>query len=330
MKAIQLRETGGPEVLRYVDLPTPQPGPGEVLVQAHSIGVGMPDVLVRTGRYAWMPPLPAIPGIEMSGRVAAAGKEVKSLKAGDAVFVSARELAVRGNCYAQYLCADADSVYALPPGADLEAAACLSNYQVAWHLLYSATNGYRYDSVLVWAAAGGVGTALIQLAKLAGKQVIALAGSAAKCRFTLEQGADHSIDYKTADIGARIAAITAGRGVDLVLDPVGGPNFSRNFDYAAALGLVVNYGSLEGRPDPSYAQALQRRFGDSLGFRFFSMHVFDQAPERRRAAMRELLPLLAQGKIKPVIFDRIPLEQADRAHALFDSGEVMGKLLLKP
>ncbi|MDB5880832.1 MAG: hypothetical protein JWP43_710 [Ramlibacter sp.] len=330
MKAIQISETGGPEVLRYVDLPTPQPGPTEVLVKAHAIGVGMPDVLVRTGAYAWMPPMPAIPGIEMSGRVVAAGAQVRSLKIGDPVFVSARELAFRGSCYAQYLCADADSVYPLPQGVDLDAAACLSNYQVAWHLLYSATNGYRYDSVLVWAAAGGVGTALVQLARLAGKRVIALASSPAKCRFTVEQGADHCINYKTGDVGAEIAAITGGRGIDLVLDPVGGPNFSRNFDYAAPLGLVVNYGLLEGRADPSYAQAMQRRFGDSLGFRFFSMHVFDKLPERRRAAMVELLPLLAQGKIRPVIFDRIPLQEARRAHALFDTGEVMGKLLLKP
>lgn len=330
MKAIQISETGGPEVLKYVELPTPQPGPNQVLVQAHSIGVGMPDVLVRTGQYAWMPPMPAVPGIEMSGRVVAAGHEVTSLKAGDAVFVSARELAFRGNCYAEYLCANANAVYRLPDGVDLEAAACLSNYQVAWHLLHSATKGYRYDSVLVWAAAGGVGIAVLQLATLAGKRVIALAGSAEKCRFALEHGADHSIDYKSADIGAEIHRLTVGHGVDLVLDPVGGRDFARNFDYLAPLGLVVNFGLLEGPPDPSYAQAMQRRFGDSLGFRFFSMHVFDKVPERRRAAMQELLPLLAQGKIKPVIFERIPLKDARRAHELFESGKVVGKLLLKP
>jgi NADPH2:quinone reductase len=330
VKAVQIQRTGGPEVLEYVDLPTPQPGAGEVLVQAHSIGVGMPDVLVRTGRYYWMPPLPAVIGIEMSGRVAQVGPGVTALKVGDPVFVSARELAFRGNCYAQFLRADTKAVYKLPEGVDLEAAACLSNYQVAWHLLYSATKGYRFDSVLVWAAAGGVGSAVVQLARIAGKRVIALAGSAEKCAFVLQQGADHCIDYKREDIGARIAELTGGQGLDLVLDPVGGAEFHRNFRYVAPLGLVVNYGLLAGPPDPSYAAVMQERFGDSLGFRFFSMHVFDKVPERRRAAMDELVPLLAAGRIRPTIFERLPLENARRAHELFDSGAVVGKLLLKP
>jgi NADPH2:quinone reductase len=330
MKAIQIRRTGGPEVLELVDLPTPEPGPGEVVVRAHSIGVGMPDVLVRTGRYQWAPPMPAVLGIEMSGHVSAVGAGVEDLRVGDTVFASARELPVRGNCYAEYLRAPARAIYRLPAGVDLEAAACLSNYQVAWHLLNSATNGYRFESVLVWAAAGGVGSAVVQLARLAGKQVIALAGSPVKCAFALEQGAHHCIDYKADDIGARIAELTGGRGVDLILDPVGGPDFHRNFRWVAPLGLVVNYGLLQGRADPSYAAVMQERFGDSLGFRFFSMHVFDEQPERRRAAMRELLPLLAQGKVRPRIFERLPLAHARRAHELFDSGGVIGKLLLKP
>lgn len=330
MKAIQIRRTGGPEVLELVELPNPEPGPGEVVVKAHSIGVGMPDVLVRTGRYQWAPPMPAVLGIEMAGHVSAVGAGVADLHIGDAVFASARELPVRGNCYAQFLRAPAHALYRLPEGVDLEAAACLSNYQVAWHLLNSATNGYRFDSVLVWAAAGGVGSAAVQLARLAGKQVIALAGSAAKCAFAVEQGAHHCIDYKADDIGARIADLTGGRGVDLILDPVGGPGFQRNFRWVAPLGLVVNYGLLDGRPDPSYAAVMQERFGDSLGFRFFSMHVFDEQPLRRRAAMQELLPLLAQGKVRPRIFERLPLADARRAHELFDSGAVIGKLLLKP
>jgi NADPH2:quinone reductase len=330
VKAVQIHRTGGPEVLEYVDLPTPHPQAGQVLVQAHSIGVGMPDVLVRTGRYYWMPPFPAVIGIEMSGRVAQVGPDVTTLKVGDPVFVSARELPFRGNCYAQFLCADAKAVYPLPEGVDLEAAACLSNYQVAWHLLYSATKGYRYDSVLVWAAAGGVGSAVVQLARIAGKRVIALAGSPEKCAFVLQQGADECIDYKTEDIGARIAELTQGQGVDLVLDPVGGAEFHRNFRYVAPLGLVVNYGLLAGPPDASYAAVMQERFGDSLGFRFFSMHVFDKLPERRRAAMQELVPLLAEGRIRPTIFERLPLKDARRAHELFDSGAVVGKLLLKP
>jgi len=330
MKAIQIRTIGGPEVLEFVELPTPHPSDDEVLVQAHSIGVGMPDVLVRTGRYPWMPPMPAVIGIEMSGYVAAKGANVKNLEVGDAVFVSARELAFRGNCYAQFICAKADAVYALPSGVDLEAAACLSNYQVAWHLLHSAPNGHRYSSVLVWAAAGGVGSAIVELAKILGKYTIALAGSLEKCDFARSLGADACINYKTEDVAARIEQLTGGKGVDLVLDPVGGQEFYRNFSYLAPLGLVVNYGMLQGIPDPSYAAAMQQRFGDSLGFRFFSMHVFDKSPERRREAMDKLMPMLASGTIRPTISHRMPLKDARKAHELFDSGKILGKLLLHP
>lgn len=330
MRAVQISRAGGPEVLEYVDRPTPVPGENEVLVKAHSIGVGMPDVLVRTGRYPWMPPMPAIIGIEMSGHVVQAGSLVKDLKVGDAVFVSARELAFRGNCYAEYLCSNASAVYPLPEGVDLEMAACLSNYQVAWHLLNSAPNGHRFYSILVWAAAGGVGSAVVELAKLAGKHVIGIAGSKEKCDFVLGLGAVACIDYKISNVGEVVAELTNGKGVDLVLDPVGGKNFHHNFSYLAPLGLVINYGMLQGWPDPSYAGAMQQRFGDSLGFRFFSMHVFDQLPERRKAAMNELLNLFAQAKIRPGISHRIPLSQARRAHEIFDSGAVIGKMLLKP
>ena len=330
MKAIQIRTTGGPEVLEFVDLPTPKPKDDEVLVKAHSIGVGMPDVLVRTGRYPWMPPMPAVIGIEMSGYVVDKGSKVTNLAVGDAVFVSARELAFRGNCYAQFLCANANAVYSLPSGVDLEAAACLSNYQVAWHLLHSAPNGHRYSSVLVWAAAGGVGSAIVELAKIAGKQIIAIAGNSEKCDFAMDLGANACINYKTEDVADRIAELTADKGVDLVLDPVGGQDFYRNFSYLAPLGLVINYGMLQGIPDPSYAAAMQQRFGDSLGFRFFSMHVFDKSADRRRAAMDALLPMLANGTIRPTISKRMLLKDARQAHELFDSGKILGKLLLQP
>ena len=169
MKAIVMERPGRPEVLRYVDVPMPEPAPGQVLVRAQAIGVGMPEVLVRRGQYGWMPPLPAIPGIEMSGVVEKLGAGVTTLTVGQAVFVSARELKVRGGCYAEYIAAEAEALYPLPEGIDLEAAAALSNYQVAWHLLHSAPNGMRYESFMATAAAGGVGSALVQLGKLAGQ-----------------------------------------------------------------------------------------------------------------------------------------------------------------
>jgi NADPH2:quinone reductase len=330
MKAILLKVPGGPEALEYVDLPTPVPGPGEVLVKAHAIGVSMPEVLVRKGLYAWMPPLPAIIGIEMSGSVAAVGAGVQSVKAGDPVFVSARELKVRGGCYAEYLAVPAQALYVLPAGVDLDAAACLSNYQVAWHLLHSAPRGMQYETVLASAAAGGVGSALVQLAAAAGKRLIGMAGSASKTRFVMGLGAPAAINYKTENVLERVRELTGGAGVDLVLDSVGGRNFNRNFDYLAPLGMVVNYGLLEGYPDTDVLKSLRGRLGDSLALRIFSMHAFDHAPERRRAATAALVELLASGRVRPPIHARVPLAEAAHAHRMFDSGEVMGKLLLKP
>ncbi len=330
MRVVQLIKTGGPEVLDYVEQPMPEPGLADVVVKAEAIGVSMPEILVRKGTYAWMPPLPTVLGIEMAGRIFAVGEGVRHLKVGDSVFVSARELPFRGGCYAEYLKADASAVYVLPEGADLDAAACLSNYQVAWHLLKSATKGFQFDSVLVWAAAGGVGTAVVQLARLAGKKVIGLASGSDRCDFVLSQGAHACIDYKTQDIGQAVGDLTAGRGVDLILDCVGGPSFGRNFAWLAPLGMVVNYGLLEGSPDATFAPAMLARFGDSVGLRYFSMHTFDSQPARRRAAMDELVPLLVKGLIKPPIFEKIPLHDVRRAHALFETGKVLGKLLLKP
>jgi NADPH:quinone reductase len=330
MKAIQIQRTGGPEVLEYIEIPTPSPGPGQVLVKADSIGVCMPEIMVRRGEYHWMPPLPAIPGIEMSGTVVERGDGVSSLEIGQQVWVSAREFKDRGGCYAQYIVADADLIYPLPPGCDLEQAAGLANYQVAWHLLHSATQGFLYDWILVPAAAGGVGSALVQLARHAGKRVIGLVSSPQKAAFCIEQGATAAINYKTGNILEEIRAATGGQGVDLILDPVGGPHMSRQFDYLAPFGMLILYGSIGGPADANILSAMRKPPARNLAFRTFTMHVFDQWPERRAAATRELLRLFAEGAITPPIHDRIPLAEARRAHAVFESGQVLGKLIMKP
>ena len=225
MKAILLEKPGPPDALRYVDVPIPDPAPGQVRVRAHSIGVGMPEVWVRLGRYSHMPPLPAIPGIEMSGVVDKLGEGVTALKVGQAVFVSARELPVRGGCYAEYIAADADALYPLSEGIDLEAAATLSNYQVAWHLLHTAPHGMPYASFLATAAAGGVGSALVQLGKLAGKQVIGMIDSQERVDFVGSLGADGAVNYETENVTRRVRDMTAGRGVDIVFDSFGGKGF---------------------------------------------------------------------------------------------------------
>jgi NADPH2:quinone reductase len=330
MKAIQITETGGPEVLKYVDLPTPTPGAGEVLIKAHAIGVCMPETLVRKGAYQWMPPLPVIPGIEMSGTIVEAGSDVRALRVGQPVFASAREFKERGGCYAEYLAAAESAVYALPEGIDLDQAAGLSNYQVAWHLLNSALKGFQYDSVLVLAAAGGVGTALVQLAKAAGKRVIGVVSSDARAAFAQAQGADHVVNRKRDNIVDRVRQLTQGRGVDLILDIVGGAGMTALFDCLDRFGMLMSYGRLEGPPTGNISAAMEKKPVRSTAFRYFSMHTLDDWPELRARATHALIRMLHDGTIKVPIYARIPLAEAVRAHEVFESGEVMGKLIMKP
>jgi NADPH2:quinone reductase len=199
MKAILLRRAGDPSALEYVDVPTPQPGHGEVLVKADTIGVSMPEVMVRKGVYAWMPPLPAIPGIELAGTIVEQGPGTTHPRVGQPVFVSARDLPVRAGCYAEYIAVPAHAAHPLPPGCSLEAAACLSNYQVAYHLLHTAARGVEAECVLIRTAAGGVGSAAVQLALIAGMKVIGVTGSEAKRRAVEALGAQHAIDYRSEE-----------------------------------------------------------------------------------------------------------------------------------
>ena len=331
MKAILLRQPGGPSALEYVEVPTPVPGGGEVLVKADTIGVSMPEVLVRKGTYNWMPPLPAIPGIEMSGTVVAHGRNVAAPEIGQPVFVSARDLPVRAGCYAEYIAVPARAAYPLPPGCALEAAACLSNYQVAFHVLHTAARGVAAETVLVHNAAGGVGSAAVQLALIAGRGVIGVAGSDIKTRAVIGLGAGQAINYRTEDVAARVLEITEGRGVDLILDPICGKDFARNFAMLAPLGMVVSYGRLDGPPpDTDLVAAMRAHSAASPAVRFFTIHSFDDRPDIRAATMKTLLGHLAAGAIRPLIHDRLPLAQAAHAHELLESGAVIGKLLLKP
>ena len=331
MKAIQIQRTGGPEVLEYVDLPTPVASASQVLVRAHTIGVNIPEVLVRLGRYRWSPPLPLIPGIEMSGTVEAVGADVRGYRVGQPVYVSARELTQRGGCYAEYIAVDQQALVALPENIDLESAATLSGYQVGWHLLHNATRGFRFETVLVTAAGGGIGSACVQLAHALGKRVIAVAGSDEKVVFARSQGAEAAINYRTEDVTARVKEVTQGRGVDLLLDSVAGKEFPRLFNCLDILGLLVLYGRLGGPPDAAEVfKTMDSQMGRSVALRLFSMHAFDHDPRARRECTAALLELLARGAIKPVIHERFPLADAARAQAMLESGAVIGKVVLKP
>ena len=330
MKIIQFKTPGDPSVLDYVEVPTPEPREGEVLVKAEAIGVGMPDIMIRRGIYNWMPPLPGTPGTEMSGVIEKLGPGVKSLRVGQRVVVSARDRPHRGGCYAEYNATPEGSVYALPDGADMDQAAALANYQVAYHLLYDCVAFKKGQSVLIQGAAGGTGSALVDLARHAGLQIIATCGSAAKVDFVKSLGVARIIDRKRENIAESVVAATQGKGVDFIMDFAAGPEFVKNFDMLAPYGTLVSYGQLAGRPKEDVYAAMRAQAGKNLALRVFSMHVYDHWRAPQQAGMRWLIERLGCGEIKPHIDRVLPLAEAQRAHELFESGEVMGKLLLRP
>jgi NADPH2:quinone reductase len=229
MKAIQMTETGGPEVLEYVELPDPAPGAGEVLVRMEAVGIAKPDYLMRSGTYRWMPPLPVIPGNEMAGRIEALGPGVAGYEIGQPVLVWGYEQ----GCYTELGAYGLHRIVPLPDGVSFEAAVSIPNFVVAWAMLHDVAGGPLPKRVYVNGAAGGVGTAVIQLAKAAGMTTIAGASSAEKCAFAKQNGADHTIDYGSEDVVARIAEITDGAGVSLFLDQLVGAAFTRNLEALA-------------------------------------------------------------------------------------------------
>jgi NADPH:quinone reductase len=332
MKAILLTRTGDPSVLDYVEVPTPRPKPGEVLVKADTIGVSRPELLVREGAYKWMPPLPVIPGIEMAGTVAERGAGATGLAVGQKVYVSARELPQRAGCYAEYIAVPERALRVLPPHADLEAAACLSNYQVAYHLIHTSTHGMPGKTALIASASGGLASAAVELARLAGMIAIGIVGNEQKARALKAFGADLVIDRGREDVAARVKEITGGAGVDLVLDAWGGEAFAQFFDMLAPFGLAVSYGRMEGVLDSKLLAALDAGPGylNSGAVRVFTMHTLDDKPALRTESMSYLIARLAEGRIRPLIHARLPLKDARRAHEMIEAREVVGKILLKP
>ncbi len=331
MRAIQVQVPGGPDALTLVDLPEPQPGPGQVCVRARTIGVGRPDVLIRNGTYKWMPPLPATPGAEMAGEVDAVGEGVSQWKAGDRVLVSARDLPVRGGCYAEAIVVPEAAPYRLPDTLDLADAVSLPNLQLAQALLLGLAGGrLTARSVLITGAAGGVATMLGQLARHHGLKVIGTARSEDKRAYARAHGFDAVLDPAQADLPAQVKALTEGRGVDLAFDPIGGRLFIDCLHALAPLGTAVSYNVVSGPPSEDVFKVLRSLLGRSLAVRCFSMHTFDEEASARRALMQSAIELMAQGHVRAPRPTRMRLDQAREAHRVLDAGLTQGKIVLEP
>lgn len=331
MKVIQMQKPGGPDVLEVVEKPLPEPAAGEVRVRAQAIGISSADMLVRKGVYNWMPPLPATPGNEMAGTVDALGRGVSGVRIGQRVLVSSRELPFRGGCYAQAICVPAEAVFPLPEAIAPNDAVSLPNYQLAGALLYES--GVRKPrSIAVYGASGGVGTAILQLAKCDGIAGIGFVSTEEKRAFARQAGIESVLIRGKDDLRERIMNLTGGRGVDVVY-AMGGPTaqFVGNLDLLAPLGTLISFGFLGGpMPDLDLLGELRKRQGKCLGVRCYSIHTLDHNRELRRGLMGRAIELMAAGRVRPQAATMLPLAEAARAHELMEAGRTMGKIVLTP
>ena len=330
MKTVMISRYGDPEVLDLVDVPKVAPKEGEVLVRAHALGVGRPDALMRRGVYQWLPSLPFSPGNQLAGEVEQLGSGVSDLRISQRVLVSARDLPQRGGCYTEYLAVPADRVYPLPEAVPYEHAVCLANYEVAWAILADMVGPRSLRTALIIGAAGGVGSALVQLAKRAGMMVIALVGSRAKASFALSMGADDVIDRDTDRLREQVLELTAGAGVDLIIDHAAGPAFTKYIGMLANWGTLVSYGALAGNPTDDLFTALRDYVSRSPSIRCFSIHGYDGDNAARRRTVFRLLDLLAKDEIRPAIARSYPLSKVRDAHKLLEEGAACGRIVMYP
>jgi NADPH2:quinone reductase len=329
MKAIQLQSPGGPDVLQLVELPQPQPQAGEVRVRAMAIGAGGPDVLIRNGTYKWMPPMPAIPGNEMAGIVDAVGAGVTALQVGQRVLVSARELKQRGGCYAEAICVPEAAPFVLPDAIRFEDAVSLGNFQLALAML-SSNGNLPAQSILVPGAAGGVATALAQVAQGRGLRVIGTASTPQKRDFALANGAHEIIEGDMSGLAEKVMQLTNGRGVDLAFDHLGGELFIACLRALAPFGMVVSYNIVNGPPAGDVFAELRKLLSRSLAVRTFSIHSVDDDVAQRRGLMQAAIALMAEGRVHAPPATCFALSDARRVHELLDSGSTLGKIVLLP
>ena len=324
MKVVDVPQPGGPEALVLAERPVPEPGRGEVLIKVAAAGLNRADVLQRRGFYPSPSGAPSYPGLEVSGTIAALGAGVTEFKAGDAVCAL-----LAGGGYAEYCRVDAGQVLPIPGSLDMIQAAALPEAMfTVWSNVFVFGRLQQGETLLVHGGSSGIGVTAIQLAAVLGHTVFATAGSSDKCRFCESLGARRAIDYKTEDFVAEIGKETAGRGVNVVLDMVGGSYVARNLQVLATEGrlvMIATQGGAKGEID--VMRIMQQRLvitGSTLRPR---------SAEFKRAIRDQLLehvwPLLAAGRIRPVVDSVFALAEAGKAHARMEGGEHKGKIILQ-
>lgn len=323
MACVENVEPGGPEALRRAQRPLPHPGPGELLIRVAAAGVNRADVLQRQGRYPPPPGASDLLGLEVAGTVVALGEAVVDWRVGDHVCAL-----VAGGGYAAYCAAPAPQCLPVPAGLDLVSAAGIPEALfTVWANVFERGRLTAGETLLVHGGSSGIGTVAIALGKAFGARVFATAGSAAKCAACVGLGAEHAIRYRDEDFVAAVQWLTDGRGVDVILDMVGGDYLARNLDCLALEGRLVQIAFLKGaRVEVDLARLLTRRLtltGSTLRSR-----TVEEKGRIARVLHEKVWPLVEAGVVKPVVDSTFPLSRAADAHRRMESSEHIGKIVL--
>jgi NADPH:quinone reductase len=324
MRAIEISTPGGPEVLRMVERPTPAPGTGELLVRVEAAGVNRPDILQRLGQYPPPPGISDLPGLEVAGTVSAVGPDVSRWREGDSVCAL-----VAGGGYAEYCVVPEPQALPLPRGfRPGEAAAIPETFFTVWTNLFDRGKLTDGETVLIHGGSSGIGTTAIQLARAFGATVLTTAGSDAKCAACERLGA-RAINYRTSDFVQVIHEFTGAKGVDVVLDIVGGDYLQKNIECLAMHGRLIQIGLLGGsRAEINLRPLMQKRL-TLTGSTLRTRSVAEKGAIARELEAR-VWPLLASRQVAPLIDRTLPLGEAAEAHRLLESSEVIGKIVLVP
>lgn len=324
MRAIAIREAGGPDVLQETDWPVPRPGPDEVLIRVAAAGVNRPDVLQRQGLYPLPPDASSLPGLEVSGVVVASGDRALRYSPG------ARVMALtHGGGYAEYVCAHEAHCLPVPDGLSLsEAAAVPETFFTVHYNVFMRGNLAPGESLLVHGGSSGIGSTAIQLAKAHGARVVTTAGSDAKCQFCRDLGADRAFNYREGSWSREVGDWSDGKGVNVILDMVAGSYLQKNLNLLARDGRYLLIALLDGpSAELNVAPILLKRL-TLTGSTLRPQSVQEKAAIATDLE-RRVLPMLAEGSVRPVLFQSFPLAEASAAHALMETSQHMGKIVLE-
>ena len=323
MLAIEIDGFGGPEVLRPVERPTPEPGLNEVRVRVQAAGVNRPDLMQREGKYPPPPGASDIPGLEVAGTISACGSGALRWREGDQVCAL-----VSGGGYAEYCAVPDVQCLPIPSTVDLVSAAGMPEaFFTVWTNVFERGRLRAGESFLVHGGASGIGTTAIQMARAFGARVFATAGTDEKVAACERLGAERAINYKTGDFASALMPLTGGGGVDVILDMVGAPYFSRNVDLLALEGRLLQIAVLQGaKAEVNLVRVLRQRLtitGSTLRSR-----TVEEKGAIADAVEKAVWPLVDAGKIRPIVYATFPLQRAAEAHRVMESGSHIGKIVL--